>query len=531
MMSIVRMKHKKSGVTYIYESTSYWDKEKRQARNTRVCIGKLDPDTDEIIYNRYYKEKQRVKRGAGRPSSLLYKRQFYGATYLFDQITKNLGIADDLSICFGKRYKQLLSTAYYLILEDSAPLSRFKRWSASHKHPYGDDIPSQRSSELFASVAEDAKQRFFNLQSSRRVEEEYLAYDTTSISSYSQTLKQVKYGVNKDHDPLAQINLALLLGQRSRLPVSYRKLPGNMSDVSIVKKLLSDLKGMPIKKVKLVLDRGFYSQKNVNDLYSHHYKFLMASKISLKWIKTHIKELQPHMVTRKHYSVNHELYMQSVITNWDYSYTKPRTKEIVQEKRRIYLHIYYNDQRATDEKVRFNLYLDRLEEELLNNKRDARHEKAYQRYFTITQTPKRGMRITANEEAIQDKEKDFGYFVLISNSIKEAKEAIEVYRSKDVIEKAYNDLKHRLNMRRTSVSSEEALEGKLFVQFVALIIISYIKRKMEQNQLFKKYTLQGLLDEIDIIECYTQPRKATQVGEVTKKQKEIYEALGVEVIL
>jgi len=204
---------------------------------------------------------------------------------------------------------------------------------------------------------------------------------------------------------------------------------------------------------------------------------------------------------------------------------------MINEKRRIYLHIYYNDQRATDEKVRFNLYLDRLEEELQHSRRDPRHEKAYGRYFTITQTPKRGIRVTPNEDAIREKEKHFGYFVLISNSVKEAKEAIEIYRSKDVIEKSYNDLKHRLNMRRTSVSSEEALEGKLFVQFVALIFISYIKQKMEENGLFKKYTLQGLLDEVDIIECFTQPGKATQVGEVTKKQKEIYEALGVEVIL
>lgn len=529
-MSIVRMKHKKSGVTYVYESTSYWDKEKGQARNTRVCIGKLDPQTEEIIYNKRYKEKQSVKKSVGRPLSLEYKRRFCGATYLFDKIADRLGIRDDLSVCFGEQYRQLLSIAYYLILEDTAPLSRFKRWGASHKHPHGEDIPSQRSSELFASVTEDAKQRFFHLQSSRRMEEEYLAYDTTSISSYSETLKQVKYGVNKDHDPLAQINLALLLGQSSRLPVSYRKLPGNLSDVSTVKQLLRDLESMAIKKIKLVLDRGFYSQKNVNDLYAHHYKFLMASKISLKWIKTHIEEIQPSMVTRANYSAAHRLYMQSVSTTWDYSYTKPRTKESINEKRRIYLHIYYNDQRATDEKVRFNLYLDRLEEELQHNRRDPRHEKAYGRYFTVTETPKRGIRVTPKEDAIREKEKHFGYFVLISNSIKEAKEAIEIYRSKDVIEKSYNDLKHRLNMRRTSVSSEEALEGKLFVQFVALIFISYIKQKMEKNGLFKKYTLQGLLDEVDIIECFTQPGKATQVGEVTKKQKEIYEALGVEVI-
>ncbi len=50
-MSIVRMKNKKNGVVYVYDSTSYWDKKKRQARNTRVCIGKIDPQTDKIIYN------------------------------------------------------------------------------------------------------------------------------------------------------------------------------------------------------------------------------------------------------------------------------------------------------------------------------------------------------------------------------------------------------------------------------------------------------------------------------------------------
>jgi len=42
-MSIVYLKNKKNGVTYVYESRGYWDKEKQQARNNRVCIGKLDP--------------------------------------------------------------------------------------------------------------------------------------------------------------------------------------------------------------------------------------------------------------------------------------------------------------------------------------------------------------------------------------------------------------------------------------------------------------------------------------------------------
>ena len=42
VMYTVKSKNKKTGVTYVYESESYWDKEKKQPRNRRKLIGKLD---------------------------------------------------------------------------------------------------------------------------------------------------------------------------------------------------------------------------------------------------------------------------------------------------------------------------------------------------------------------------------------------------------------------------------------------------------------------------------------------------------
>ena len=48
-MSIVKMRNKKTGVTYVYESESYWDKEKQQPRNRKKLIGKIDPETGEIV--------------------------------------------------------------------------------------------------------------------------------------------------------------------------------------------------------------------------------------------------------------------------------------------------------------------------------------------------------------------------------------------------------------------------------------------------------------------------------------------------
>ena len=49
MPSIVYQTDKKTGIKYAYESTSYWDKEKKQPRSKRKYLGKVDPETGEII--------------------------------------------------------------------------------------------------------------------------------------------------------------------------------------------------------------------------------------------------------------------------------------------------------------------------------------------------------------------------------------------------------------------------------------------------------------------------------------------------
>lgn len=529
-MSLVYLHNKKNGVTYVYESTGYWDKEKQQARNHRTCIGKLDPVTGEIIYSRRNCSQDPetvVKRGP--VPSVDHKRSFYGATYLFDAIADCLGITEDLKRCFPGSYKQILSIAYYLIMEDRNPMSRFHKWAMTHTRPYGKDIPSQRSSEIFGAINENAKQLFFQVQAKRRLEDEFLAYDTTSISSYSKTIKQVKYGLNKEHDILPQINLALVFGETSRLPVYYRKLPGNIPDVKTVSKMLADIDFLNLDKVKLVMDRGFYSEANINEMYRKHYKFLIAVKTSLKLVKKKLDEVRGTMVSRAHYSSKAGIYYESFMIEWNYSEFKERSGQVIKDARRLYLHLYYNDQRATDDKISFNQLLDILEEELLSGKRNPEHEKLYAKYYEIKQTPVRGISITPKQEAISEVEKNYGYFALISNGVKDPLDALEIYRSKDLIEKAFGNLKERLNMRRTSVSSDENLDGKLFVQFVALIILSYIKKAMSDNDLFKNYTLQEVLDELDIIERFDLPGHRHHIGEVTKKQKYLYECLGVNV--
>ena len=456
-----------NGREYVYEYKSVWNKEKKRSEQKREYLGRMIdgefvPNKKSLLKEELAREKASAGK-RGRVPVTECKRAFTGATYLFDRIGEELGIDGDLRSCFPGDYKEMLSLAYYLALEPSSPMYRFKRWAVSHEHPCGRDIPSQRSSELLALITESPKMDFFRRQTERRAEQEYLFYDCTSISSYSEQLKQVKFGKNKDGDSLAQINLALLLGQSSGVPVYYRKLPGNITDVMTVENLLAGVKRLGVKKAKLVMDRGFYSARNVNELYKGHHKFVIGARVSLKFIQDQLKKERADFDRRENYNSDTGLFIKSQTMDWAYEETG-RSGEVKSGTRRMYVHIYYNDQLATDEKLRFNKALDILEDEIRTGKRKAEHEKSYARYFDVTETPVRGIQIKPKQEAINEARKNFGFFTLLSNGVKDPVEAIRIYRSKDMIEKAFSDLKERLNMRRTSVSSEENMEGKLFIQ-------------------------------------------------------------------
>ncbi len=521
-----------NGKTYAYIDTPFWNAAKKRGDHKREYIGKVIDG--EFVPNKKYLLKQELEKNQsnvkpGPVPAVQCTRLFYGATYLLDQIADVSGISDDLHACFGNTSDEILSLAYYLVLEEGQPMYRFEKWGHTHKHPFAKEIPSQRISELFGSITEDAKQEYFKRQSKRRSEKEYLAFDTTSISSYSELLKQAKYGKNKEGDDLPQINLAMLCGEKSMMPVYYRKLPGNIIDVKTIENLLKDVDFLELEKLSLVLDRGFYSEQNINDLMKHHHKFLIGAKTSLKIVKKHLDALRDDFVTRTNYNSELHLYVQTFTEEWDYTEEKPRLQTTVTDKRRVYIHIYFNDQHCTDDRDRFNHLLDTCEDELRSGKKKPEHEAIYQKYFVVKETPVRGVSITYNEDAIRKTERDYGYFVLMSNGIKDPAEALKIYRLRDLIEKSFGNLKDRLAMRRMSVSSEENFEGKLFVQFVALELLSYVKKQMDDHGLYKNYTLQKLLDTLDIIEYYQQPGKKHHLSEITGKQRELYELMGFEV--
>jgi hypothetical protein len=479
-MSLVYVKNKRNQTTYVYESNAYWDKEKQQSRNSRVCIGKLVDNV--FVPNKQYMMQQELEQlrqeSPEVPASIELTRQFYGATYLLDQIGERYGITEDLKRCFPHSYKQMLSLAFFLILEENNTISRFPRWAATHALPFEDAIPPQSCTDLFQSVTATLKAQFFALQVERRDEQEYLSFDISSVSSFVETFIQIKYRGGNEADPLTKINLTLLYGEESKMPVSYKNSSSYISEVSTLKKILKDLSPVIDGKMKFILDRDFFTDDNVNDLYTNHYKFLMGSRVSLPFIQSHLDPVRETIKKRSHYHTGYQVGCYSVMSVWPHERVKKRNGDVIRTDKRIYVHLYFSEQLEMDDKIAFNRRLELLEEELYANKRVRSHEELYETYFDLRQTSARKISLTLRQDAIDAEQKNFGYFSLISNDIKDPVEALEVYRSRALIEDAFSNLKERLNMKGTLVSYEENLEGKLFVQFVAHMFVAAIDKTM-----------------------------------------------------
>jgi transposase len=198
--------------------------------------------------------------------------------------------------------------------------------------------------------------------------------------------------------------------------------------------------------------------------------------------------------------------------------------------RRYYLHLYFNAHAAAQQYDDFTEDLLNYKEELESGKRIPEHEIYYEQLFHIKTTPKRGMKVSFNNEAIEAYRNRYaGFFALISTKEKDAVKALQVYRDKDTIEKSFDDLKNTLDMKRLRVHSSSRMKGRLFLQFVALIYSSQIRKSIRESELNGKYSPKELMHEMEsLTQIHYSGKYKSIITEETKNQRQILESFGIE---
>jgi hypothetical protein len=186
--------------TYLYECTAYRDKNGK-ARSIRTIIGKIDRETGARIYKPEY-IKRMIESGTAvdiPPTEKLYsvddikksRIREYGLFYLLRCILERHGLIDALKESMPGYWQEVFMLACHLTANGDS-FMHCEDWIKDRESfPVG-SMSSQRISELTATITADMREVFYRAWCSRRAEEEYLAIDITSASSYSELIEDVE---------------------------------------------------------------------------------------------------------------------------------------------------------------------------------------------------------------------------------------------------------------------------------------------------------------------------------------------------
>jgi transposase len=491
---------------YLYEVTSYWDKEKKQSRQKRKYLGPKDGKIRGAVVQK--------------PKDLITKSA--GTVSLLRSVSEKIGLTKILKEIFPDSFNEILGLSFYDIMSSSASYL-YPHWHDENHFPEGRRITSGRISELHNNLGILEKDRFsFAKKWSKHLSPKSgLYYDITSLSSYATDIDFVEWGYNRDKERLPQINMGITYCGKNELPVSYNIHPGNIVDVSTLSNNIKSLNMLELKDILFILDRGFFSKKNILELESNNIKFLQPLSFSTKKTKDLLKKNKDKLShISSCFKYNQELF----------HYCKD---EIEFDKMKFDVHIFHSEKIALDQKESFLSSLLTIEQNLskkiptskAQEELDAIIEK-YKAYFTYN---KKSSRIEKNITAINDHIATFGSFLISTNKKDLTKEEVlSNYRQRDSVEKIFNNLKNEIDGNRLRIHSNQALEGKLFIKFVTLILHSKLSQIMRKKDLYKKYSMQDVLQEFKKIRINRFDDKNIFLSELSKKQKELMKCFEIE---
>ena len=124
-------------------------------------------------------------------------------------------------------------------------------------------------------------------------------------------------------------------------------------------------------------------------------------------------------------------------------------------------------------------------------------------------------------------ENKLGKFILLYRGEFSWEECLSLYRGKDAVEKGFDILKNDIDLMPAHVRTDSTLRGYLFVAFLALILRMKLMNMMLKAGLGKRYSVDGLLLELENIKVMILPDGQRITTEISRKQREILNALDL----
>jgi len=339
-----------------------------------------------------------------------------------------------------------------------------------------------------------------------------IVYDLSAIKYYGSENMLSEYGhYYHSNGENKEINFVMAVTRDSGIPVHHRIMPGNIVSVSTVSNLVNELRDFGIHTVMIVMDRGFYSGSNMDEL--RDYSIIGAIPGTLS--------IYSDLIRRSSGIESSRNYMQ-------YGKDTVFHKEFLVDKVRYI--VYYSARRRAESIDSFYSVLAETENRI-NSMKSVKFQSRDDMIRTVTESvkgmgkymalkfPASSFTYSLKHKAIQSHTSRMGFFVLFTNTKIGAEEILRIYREKDVVEKAF--MRSKSVIEPLYAHTERGTRAKVFLSILGYAIIAMIARRCGLTYNKTMETMSGIREVV-----YANGSHSTV--ELTKDQKSLLEKLSIE---
>lgn len=520
---------------YVYlETGRKYIKEKKYNTPKRTCIGKQLIDQPAFMipndkFLKFFPRDMLPSEKDGYRSGCLHT----GAYFVIRKIIADYKLDVMIARIIGQDAGLFLDLAAYSIITEDNAGQYYPDYA--YNHPLFTDnmriYSDSKVSAFLSKVSTDQRIRFLNEWNSKRDHREkiYITYDSTNKNSQAGDIDMVEYGHPKDDQGKAVFNYSMAYDRENREPLFYESYPGSIVDISQLQYTLAKAKGYGYKHAGFILDRGYFSKDNISFMDENGYDFVIMVKGMKKLVSEVIMEVRGTFEDDRACSIR----------SYKVSGTTIKRKLYATDKRDRYIHIYYDDGRKASDREKLEDKIDRMGKKLKDCMGlPVRPGGDFIKYFDLIYwheglEDEKFMSGVERTEVINREIQLCGYFAIVTSEKMTAAEALDLYKSRDGSEKLFRGDKSYLGARSERVYSNESIDTKIFIEFVATIIRCriYSLLKDEMNRLDKKsnyMTVPAALKELEKIEILKGADNAYVLDHaVTATQKNILKAFDM----
>lgn len=529
-------KNKRGKTTYIeYTYGRKYLPEKKYNIPQRTTIGKMSDENSGMMYPNpnYEKYFPAAVLPEGKQDSSHSGCIRIGAFLIIKKIMDDYKIANHLTGMDDRSKGLLLDLAAYSIICENNAAQHYPDYAYNHPlmTPQHKIYSDSTISRFLSEISYDDRIQFLNSWNAKRdyKEQIYISYDSTNKNCKAGDIEKAEYGHPKENVGTPVFNYSIAFDACNQEPLLYEDYPGSIVDVSQLQYVLQKVHGYGYENIGFILDRGYFCKDNIQYMDTCKYDFVMMVKGRASFINQLVLKYKGEFETKRACFIKeYQTYGMTV-----------RNKLYADDDRDRYFHLYHKVSRENAERTQLEAYLQRMTETMDKCKgRGIEFGKQYEHYFGLTYHEKDGVRrfygYKEREDVIEKELKLCGYFAIVTSKKMTAQEALLLYKSRDISEKLFCSDKSFLGNRTMRVSSSTAMESKIFIEFIALIVRCriYTQLRKRMAEMAKKpnfMTVPAALRELEKIELIRQPGGVYRLDHaVTATQKVILGAFGVD---